>query len=78
MKIFILFIIATLSTAFGSNIDSLYVKGNEHYLEGEFNDAIENYEKILSLSREAGVYLMIRFLIQCLEKRNDNFYNLNL
>ena len=52
MKIFILFIIASLSTTFGSNIDSLYVKGNEYYLEGEFNDAIENYEKILSLSRE--------------------------
>ena len=51
MKIFILFIIATLSTTFGSNVDSLYVKGNEYYLEGEFNDAIENYEKILSLNR---------------------------
>ena len=50
MKIFILFIIATLSTTFGSNVDSLYVKGNDYYLEGEFNDAIENYEKILSLS----------------------------
>ena len=38
MKIFILLIIATLSTAFGSNVDSLYVRGNEHYIEGDFND----------------------------------------
>ena len=52
MKIFILFIIATLSTTFGSNVDSIYVKGNEYYLQGEFNDAIKNYEKILSLNRE--------------------------
>jgi len=52
MKIFILFIIATLSTTFGSNVDSIYVKGNEHYLQSEFNYAIENYEKILSLNRE--------------------------
>ena len=47
MKIFILFIIANLSTVFGSNIDSLYVKGNKYYLEGKFNDSIKNYEKIL-------------------------------
>ena len=52
MKIFILLIIATLSTTFGSNVDSIYFKGNEYYLQGDFNDAIENYEKILSLNRE--------------------------
>ena len=47
-----LFIIATLSIIFGSNVDSIYVKGNEYYLQGDFNDAIDNYEKILSLNNE--------------------------
>ena len=52
MKIFILFTISILSTTFGSNVDSIYVKGNEYYLQGDFNDAIDNYEKILSLNKE--------------------------
>ena len=63
MKIFILFLISTLSTTFGSNVDSLYVKGNEHYLEGEFNDAIENYEKCLELNPSH--FKALKFLSNC-------------
>ena len=40
-----------------------YTAENEYYRQGEFNDAIKNYEKNLSLNRAPGSLFLFEMLI---------------
>ena len=82
--IFVLFLSPTMSVSFAQTVNELsgmYKQANEHFMEGEYHEAIDLYDQILEISpKNTKVYLMKGIALNNLDRYKSSileFYKVN-